>query len=49
MDVPLAEQTFMGKITAHHPYASANWIRFEGSPGRSVQRRQPLSPLPGIP
>ena len=23
-----------GKIMAHHPYASASWIRFEGSPGR---------------
>jgi hypothetical protein len=30
------------------PYASTNWIRFEGSPRRTV-RRWPLSPLPGLP
>ena len=31
-------------------YASINWIRFEGSPGRAITRRcWPLSPLTGAP
>ena len=39
-----------GLNTPRHPSASANWIRFEGSPGRHLAwRRRPLSPLTGIP
>jgi len=30
-------------------YASINWIRFEGSPGRATRRCWPLSPLTGAP
>ena len=50
MEDGIARNTEAGLPTreaSHRPYASMNWIRFNGSLRRESQ--QYLSPLPGLP